>query len=305
MPREVFGTDFVFLPRADILSFEEIARVVRLFSRLGLRKVRLTGGEPLMRAELPVLVRLLSEIDNLDLALTTNGSLLERAAEPLARAGLRRVTVSLDSLDPARFKAMSDTDIALERVLGGIEAAAVAGLTPLKINAVVRRGVNDCDVLPLARYFKGTGHIVRFIEFMDVGTTNGWRLDDVVSAREIVSMIDAELPLEPVAANEPSDVARHFRYRDGSGEIGVISSVTKPFCAGCTRARLSADGKLYTCLFASKGFDLRRLLRDGSSDEAIVGALTELWTARDDRYSEVRSEHTARDGRIEMSYIGG
>jgi len=305
MPREVFGPDWEFLPREEILSFEEIARVVRIATRLGVRKVRLTGGEPLLRSDLPELVRLLAGPDDLEIALTTNGSLLPRFAGPLAAAGLDRVTVSLDSLDEEVFREMNDADFPVMQVLEGIAAAARAGLEPVKINAVVRRGVNDRGVVELARHFQGTGHIVRFIEFMDVGNTNGWRLDEVVPAREIVRRVTDELPAEPLEPAYRGEVARRWRYLDGSGEFGVITSVTRPFCGDCTRARLSAEGKLYSCLFASDGFDLRALLRSGPGDDEIRRALSGLWVARDDRYSEIRSEATDDLERVEMSYIGG
>lgn len=309
MPREAFGDDFAFLPRSEILDFEEIARVARVFRRLGVRKIRLTGGEPLLRRELPKLVARLAEVDDAgerpELALTTNGSLLGAQAPALAAAGLDRVTVSLDSLDPEVFARMNDTRVPVETVLEGIEAAAAAGLAPVKINAVVRRGVNDHTVLDLARRFHGTGHVVRFIEFMDVGTRNGWRMEEVVPGREIVERIGAEMPLEPVEPAYPGEVARRWRYRDGGGEIGVITSVTRPFCGGCTRARLSAEGKLYTCLFATAGTDLRELLRAGADDEELGAAIAGVWQAREDRYSELRTEETAGAPKIEMSYIGG
>ena len=304
MPRELFGEHHRFLPRAEILSFEEIHRVARVFADLGVTKLRITGGEPLLRAELPKLVRMLASISGVDIALTTNGSLLERYAEPLRNAGLRRVTVSLDSLDPAVFHRMSDADIPLGRVLSGIEAADRAGLRPLKINAVVRRGVNDDGVVTLAERFRGTGVVVRFIEFMDVGTTNGWERDGVVPAQEIVAKIAARFPLTPLSPAE-GGVARRYRYDDGMGEIGVIASVTQPFCGSCSRARLSADGHLYTCLFASRGIDLRPILRAGdASDEPLRAALTSTWRAREDRYSELRAVAPSSD-KIEMSYIGG
>jgi cyclic pyranopterin phosphate synthase len=305
MPKEVFGKDYQFLPRAEILSFEEIARLVRILVPLGVRKVRLTGGEPLVRRHLERLVAMLAEIGDLDLTLTTNGSLLAQKAKTLADAGLRRVTVSLDSLDDATFRAMNDVDFPVAKVLAGIEAAQAAGLAPIKINMVTKRGVNESSILPMARYFKGTGMTLRFIEFMDVGSTNGWRLDDVVPAREIVAMINAEMPLEPIEPAYRGEVAARYRYMDGGGEIGIISSVTQPFCVDCTRARLSADGKLYTCLFAFAGTDLRTLLRDGSSDERIAQAVADTWRVRTDRYSEQRSEKTAGLHKIEMSFIGG
>ena len=305
MPKTVFGRDYEFMPREELLSFEEIARVAALFARLGVEKIRLTGGEPLLRRDVETLVGLLAAIPGLELTLTTNGSLLARKAPALAAAGLRRVTVSLDSLDDAVFRAMNDVDFPVERVLEGIEAAASAGLAPVKVNMVVKRGVNDASILPMARYFQGTGHILRFIEFMDVGATNGWRLDDVVPAVEIVERIDAALPIEPAEANYQGEVARRWRYRDGGGEIGVIASVSQPFCSDCTRARISADGKLYTCLFAARGHDLRALIRSGASDDELLAALERVWTARSDRYSELRSQATTDLPRIEMSYIGG
>jgi cyclic pyranopterin phosphate synthase len=305
MPKEVFGRGYRFLDRGELLSFEEIARLVRVFVRLGVRKVRLTGGEPLLRRDLDRLVAMLAEIDDLDLTLTTNGSLLARQASALKAAGLRRVTVSLDSLDDAVFRAMNDVDFPVARVLEGIEAAAAAGLTPVKVNMVVKRGVNEDSVLPMARFFRGSGHIVRFIEYMDVGTTNGWRLDEVVPAGEILARIATEFPLEPIEPNYPGEVARRYRYADGAGEIGIIASVTQPFCAGCTRARLSAEGRLYTCLFATRGHDLRGLLRSGAGEEELEQALARIWRARSDRYSETRSAETASLPKVEMSYIGG
>jgi len=305
MPKEVFGKDFQFLPRAEILTFEEIERLVRIFVGLGVRKIRLTGGEPLVRRDLERLVEKLARLGDLDLTLTTNGSLLAQKAQALATAGLRRVTVSLDSLDDATFKSMNDVDFPVAKVLAGIEAAQAAGLAPIKINMVTKRGVNEASILPMARYFKGTGMTLRFIEFMDVGSTNGWRLDDVVPAREVVASIDRELPLEPVGPSYRGEVAARYRYKDGSGEIGVISSVTQPFCADCTRARLSADGSLYTCLFATEGLDLRTLVRSEASDAEIIERLAAAWRARTDRYSEVRSSETAGLRKIEMSFIGG
>ncbi len=305
MPREHFGGSFKFLPRADLLSFEEIAQVARVFVQEGVKKIRLTGGEPLLRAELPRLVEQLSELGNVDLALTTNGSLLEKQAPALAAAGLGRVTVSLDSLDEDVFRAMTDAHYTAKDVLCGIEAAAIAGLGPIKINCVVRRGVNDHTIVDLARHFKGTGHVLRFIEYMDVGTTNGWRMDDVVSGREIVERIHRELPLQPAEAGYRGEVASRFSYADGSGEIGVITSVTQPFCGDCTRLRLSAKGTLYTCLYATAGTDLRELVRSGASDDDIRKLLRTLWSNREDRYSELRSSKTAGLRRIEMSYIGG
>ncbi|MDA0353864.1 MAG: GTP 3',8-cyclase MoaA [Chloroflexi bacterium] len=308
MPKEIFGPNFAFLPRNEILSFEEIERLARITAALGVRKFRLTGGEPLLRAELPKLIEMLSTIPDTEIALTTNATLLASQAEALAAAGLDRVTVSLDSLDDAVFRQMNDMDFPVAMVLEGIEAATRAGLGPVKINAVVRRGVNDHTLLDLARHFRGSGHTVRFIEFMDVGTTNGWRLDEVLPSTELVAMIDAEFPLEPVDPNYEGEVAQRYRYRDGAGEVGFITSVTQPFCGTCSRARVSAEGQLYTCLFATAGSDLRSRLRDGTSDEELSTLLSGIWRERTDRYSEHRSEATddleARP-RVEMSYIGG
>ncbi len=305
MPKEVFGKDFQFLPRGEILSFEEIERLVRVFVGLGVQKVRLTGGEPLVRRHIERLVEMLAKVSDLDLTLTTNGSLLAGKAKALRDAGLKRVTVSLDSLDDEVFKSMNDVDFPVARVLEGMDAADAAGLAPIKVNMVVKRGLNENSILPMARHFRGTGRILRFIEYMDVGSSNGWRLNDVVSAREIVATIDRELPLEPVEKNYPGEVAERWRYRDGSGEIGVIASVTQAFCADCTRARLSADGSLYTCLFATQGHDLRGLVRSDATDSQIADSIAAIWTARDDRYSELRSEETAGLKKIEMSFIGG
>ena len=306
MPKEVFGRDHEFLARELLLSFEEITRLTRLFAGLGVHKVRLTGGEPLLRKDVEQLVAMLAAIDGIeDLTLTTNGSLLERKAAALAAAGLDRVTVSLDSLDDATFMKMNDVGFPVAKVLDAIEAAAAAGLGPVKVNVVVKRGVNDHEVVALARHFKATPHVVRFIEYMDVGHTNGWRLDDVVPAADVIAAISAVMPLEPVAPNYPGEVATRYRYIDGSGEIGVIASVTRPFCGGCTRARLSAEGSLYTCLFATGGHDLRAMLRDGADDDAITEAISSLWGRRVDRYSEIRSAATAGWEKVEMSYIGG
>jgi cyclic pyranopterin phosphate synthase len=304
MPRDAFGGGHRFLPKREILTFEEICRVVRASIDLGVRKVRLTGGEPLLRTDLPELVRMLSRVGDIDLALTTNGSLLERLAPALAEAGLGRVTVSLDSLDPVVFRKMSDTDVPVDAVLRGIEAARIAGLTPLKVNAVIQRGVNEDSVLSLARRFRGTNVIVRFIEYMDVGSTNGWNPRAVVPAREILNRIDDEVPIEPVTEAAPGRVARRYRYRDGSGEIGVIASVTEPFCGGCTRARLSANGLFYTCLFATKGTDLRPTLRSGETDAAVRDVISATWERREDRYSETRFVSGPADS-VEMSFIGG
>jgi cyclic pyranopterin phosphate synthase len=305
MPKEVFGKDFQFLPRAEILSFEEIERLVRVFVGLGVQKVRLTGGEPLVRRNIERLVEMLAKVSDLDLTLTTNGALLASKARALRDAGLKRVTVSLDSLDDAVFKSMNDVDFPVAKVLAGMDAAEAAGLAPLKVNMVVKRGLNEQSILPMARHFRGTGRILRFIEYMDVGSSNGWRLNDVVSAREIVATIDRELPLEPVERNYTGEVAERWRYKDGSGEIGVIASVTQAFCADCTRARLSADGSLFTCLFATQGHDLRALVRSDATDAEIADSISAIWTARDDRYSELRSEETAGLKKIEMSFIGG
>jgi cyclic pyranopterin phosphate synthase len=305
MPKEVFGRDYEFLRREQLLTFEEIARLARVFAAHGVEKVRLTGGEPLLRRDVERLVELLAQIPGLDLTLTTNGSLLPLKAQALRDAGLSRVTVSLDSLDDDVFRAMNDVDFPVERVLEGIDAAAAAGLAPIKVNMVVKRGVNDDSLVEMARRFRGTGHILRFIEFMDVGATNGWRLDDVVPATEIVRRVDAELPLEPVDPNYRGEVARRWRYRDGGGEIGVIASVTQPFCGDCTRARLSADGSLYTCLFANRGHDLRALVRSEATDEQLFEEVGRVWRRRSDRYSELRSAETTDLPRVEMSYIGG
>jgi cyclic pyranopterin phosphate synthase len=304
MPKSVFGHDYRFMDRKELLSFEELERVARTFKALGVEKIRLTGGEPLLRKELERLVERLASVGGLDITLTTNASLLARKAQALRDAGLDRVNVSLDSLDDTTFKTMNDVDFPVARVLEGIEAASAVGL-PVKVNAVVKRGVNDTGVVDMARHFRETGHTLRFIEYMDVGTTNGWRLDDVVPAQEIVERIGVVFPLEPVESAYRGEVAQRWRYRDGAGEIGVITSVTQPFCGDCTRARISAEGKLYTCLFAVRGTDLRALLRSGATDEELATAVAEVWTKRTDRYSELRTEHTAELPRIEMSYIGG
>lgn len=304
MPSEVYGRDYPFLPRAKLLTFEEIERLARTFAGLGVEKIRITGGEPLVRRDLETLVGMLAPIPG-HLTLTTNGALLAQKAQALKDAGLDRITVSLDSLDDEAFRAMNDVDFPVARVLAGIDAAVAAGLEPVKVNVVVKRGVNEHGILEMARAFRGTSVVVRFIEYMDVGHTNGWRLDDVVPAAEIVEAIDAELPLEPVEAAYRGEVANRWRYRDGSGEIGVIASVTQPFCGDCTRARLSADGKLHTCLFAVQGHDLRALLRGGASDNDLTRAVADVWSARTDRYSELRSAETADLPKVEMSYIGG
>ena len=310
MPKSVFDKDYAFLPQSSLLTFEEIERLVRIVVAHGVQKVRLTGGEPLLRKNIERLIEKLAAIPGpegtpIDLTLTTNGSLLTRKARALADAGLRRVTVSLDGIEDGPFRAMNDVDFPVADVLAGIEAADAAGLRPLKINMVVKRGVNDDQIVPMARWFKGSGHIVRFIEFMDVGASNGWRLDDVVPSAQVVRQLDEALGIEPVDPNYPGEVAQRWRYRDGSGEVGVISSVTQPFCATCTRARLSTEGRLYTCLFATGGHDLRALLREGHSDAQIAAAIAAIWHPRADRYSEVRSSATQGLAKIEMSYIGG
>ncbi|HUP28428.1 MAG TPA: GTP 3',8-cyclase MoaA [Chloroflexia bacterium] len=306
MPKEVFGHDFHFLPHADLLTFEEITRLARIFIDRGVDKIRITGGEPLVRRDLERLIEMLARLDGLkDLTLTTNGSLLARKASALKDAGLKRVTVSLDSLDDAVFQSMNDVGFPVSRVLEGIEAAVGVGLTPVKVNMVVKRGVNEGSVVEMARHFHNTGCILRFIEYMDVGATNGWRLDDVVSAAEIVHMVDDALPIEPAERNYRGEVASRYRYRDGGGEIGIISSVTNTFCGDCTRARLSPEGQLYTCLFGSLGHDFRRLLRGGRSDEEISAFLEKVWRRRDDRYSEIRTMETSPRSKVEMSHIGG
>ena len=306
MPKEIFGRDYAFLPRAELLSFEEITRLARVFAEHGVTKVRLTGGEPLLRRDLERLVEMLAGVYGIgDVALTTNGTALAAKAQVLKDAGLTRVTVSLDALDDETFGAMNDVRFPVARVLDGIAAAAQAGLSPVKVNMVVKRGVNDHAIVPMAEHFRSSGHILRFIEYMDVGTTNGWRLDDVVPAAEIRNAIDTRWPLEPLQANYPGEVASRYRYHDRAGEIGLIASVTQPFCGGCTRARLSAEGKLHTCLFANHGHDLRAALRSGATDEQLAERLRSVWTARADRYSEARTADTASAQKIEMSYIGG
>ncbi len=305
MPKTVFGRDFQFLPRAQLLSFEEIARLAGIFHGLGVTKIRLTGGEPLVRSQVEHLVAMLAKIPELDLTMTTNGLLLPQKAAALKAAGLQRVTVSLDSMDDEVFKAINDVGASVQEVLNGIQAAEQAGLVPIKVNMVVKRGANESSILPMARHFRGTGHILRFIEYMDVGHSNGWRLDDVVPAAEILSVIDEQFPLEVVEPNYPGEVANRYRYRDGAGEIGVIASVSQPFCADCTRARLSADGVLFTCLFAVKGHDLRNVLRQGANDQEIAAEIAGIWSRRTDRYSEIRSSETVGLPKVEMSYIGG
>lgn len=307
MPREHFGSGHEFLPRAQLLTFEEIARFAEVVATLGVVKIRLTGGEPLLRADLERLVAQLTRVPGLEVALTTNGSLLERSARALADAGLSRITVSLDALAPEIFRRMTDADYTPGDVLEGIAAAERAGFTRIKINTVVRRGVNDSEILPLARHFEGSGHALRFIEYMDVGGTNDWSRRDVVTADEIVARIGAELPLEPVALepSAPGEVAQRYRYKNGRGEIGVIASITKPFCGTCTRLRLSSEGRLYTCLFATQGEDVRERLRAGATDAELAEFVTRLWQRREDRYSELRVPERRRLPRIEMSYIGG
>jgi GTP 3',8-cyclase len=301
MPKEVFGRDYAFLERTALLSFEEITRAARIFAELGVTNVRIT----LVRRNVERLIAQLKEIDGLELALTTNGALLPKLAGPLKDAGLDRITVSLDSVDDATFRSLNDVDFSVDRVLAGIDAAAQTGL-PVKVNAVVKRGVNDGEqILQIAERFRGSGHVLRFIEYMDVGHTNGWRLDDVVSAEEIVKTIGARWPLEPAGTHRPDETAKRWRYADGAGEVGVIASVTQPFCGGCSRARLSAEGKLYTCLFGVKGHDLRDPLRLGASDEELAELLRGVWGRRTDRYSELRTAETTTLPKVEMSYIGG
>jgi cyclic pyranopterin phosphate synthase len=306
MPREVYGKDWQFLPQTELLTFEEIARLARISASLGVRKLRLTGGEPLVRRDLHVLIAMLARIEELeDIALTTNGTLLESQAAALAAAGLRRVTVSLDSLDDAAFARLNDVGMPVARVLGGIDAAERAGLAPIKVNMVVRRGINEASVLPMARWARRRGVTLRVIEYMDVGHTNGWDLAEVVPSAEVKAIIEAELPLEPMAPEVPGEVATRFRYRDGGGEIGLISSVTQPFCSTCTRARLTADGQLYTCLFGVRGMDLRTPLRAGVDDDGLRDQLRGIWATRADRYSELRTAATPGAPKVEMSRIGG
>jgi GTP 3',8-cyclase len=303
MPKEVFGAEYRYLDRRELLTFEEIRRVAGIAVELGVEKLRITGGEPLVRRDVERLVELLAELP-VELTLTTNGVLLARKAEALAAAGLRRITVSLDSLDDDAFGEMNDADVPVAAVLDGIDAARAAGL-PVKVNCVVKRGVNDDGIVELARYFKRTGDTLRFIEYMDVGATNGWRMDDVVPAAEIVETLDRELGIEPVEPGYRGEVAERYRYRDGAAEVGVIASITRPFCGDCTRARLTAEGKLYTCLFAVRGHDVRALVRGGASDAELEAALASVWRARNDRYSELRTAATAAEPKVEMSYIGG
>ena len=309
MPAEIFGESYKFLPKDEILSFEEIARLARIFVEFGVNKLRITGGEPLLRTDLHILIAMLTRMPGLeDLTLTTNAYLLPQQAQQLKDAGLQRITISFDTLDDEVFKEMNGRGISIDRVLQGIDAAAAVGLAPIKINAVVQKGVNDHTVVDLARYFKNSGHIVRFIEYMDVGNRNGWKWDQVVPAAEIIQRIDAEMPLEPVDSNYPGEVANRYRYRDGQGEIGVISSVYQPFCANCTRSRLSTDGKLYTCLFANTGISLRDEMRAGASDDDLKNLIARIWTRRTDRYSEERTELAALQNapaKVEMYQIGG
>ncbi|MBP7080917.1 MAG: GTP 3',8-cyclase MoaA [Rhodocyclaceae bacterium] len=304
MPKSVFGQNYLYLPRAELLSFEEIIRVARQFVALGVEKIRLTGGEPLLRRNLERLIAELAKLP-VELTLTTNGSLLASKGQALKDAGLHRVTVSLDGLDDAVFRRMNDVDFPVADVLAGIDAASRAGFTEVKVNCVVKRGTNDSQILPLALHFRGSGHIVRFIEYMDVGSSNGWQMDEVVPSADIIARIHQEFPLEAIDANYPGEVAARWRYLDGQGEIGVISSVTQAFCSSCTRARLSTEGQLYTCLFAERGHDLRVLLRGGADDQQLQTAIAEVWTARGDRYSEIRTDATTKAAKIEMSYIGG
>ena len=306
MPREIYGAAFRFLPHDELLTFEEITRFARVAVSLGVRKVRLTGGEPLLRRDVDRLVGMLARIEGLDdLTLTTNGSTLARMAEPLARAGLGRVTVSLDSLDDETFARLNDVAFPVARVVDGIEAAAGAGLTPIKVNMVVRRGLNEDSILPMARFARERGYTLRFIEYMDVGHTNGWALDEVVPSADVLALIDAEMPLEALPARYAGEVASRFRYRDGTGEVGVISSVTQPFCGSCTRARLTAEGMLYTCLFGTDGVDMRAPLRESEDDDVLRARLTQTWRARADRYSDLRSAATGDLPKVEMSRIGG
>lgn len=305
MPKTVFGRDYPFLPRADLLSFEEVARIARLFAARGVKKLRLTGGEPLLRHGVEKLIGLLAAIPGLEVTLTTNGSLLKQKAAALAAAGLARVTVSLDALDDAVFRRMNDADYPVAKVLEGIEAAAASGLRPVKVNCVVKRGTNEGEILPLARHFRNSGHILRFIEYMDVGSSNGWKLDEVVPSSEVLAIVGQEFPLDAIDPHYAGEVAERWRYRDGAGEIGVISSVTQAFCDTCTRIRLSTEGKLYTCLFAEAGHDLRALLRSGLDDAGLDAAIAGIWQQRRDRYSQIRMAATPGLRKIEMHYIGG
>ena len=306
MPKEIFGSDYQFLPQSEVLTFEEIARLAKIFVSLGTRKIRLTGGEPMLRREVLTLIEMLAEIPDLeDLAMTTNGSFPVSFIPRLKEAGLQRMTVSLDSLDDDVFQSLNDVKFPVERVLDWIEAGIEAGFSPIKVNMVVKRGVSDESILPMARRFDTPDAILRFIEYMDVGNSNGWRMDDVVSAQEILKRVNAEIPLEAIEPNYPGEVARRFRYQESGNEIGIIASVTQPFCGNCTRARLSADGSLYTCLFSAQGQDLKAMLRSGTSDEQLVELITNTWLARTDRYSQQRSENTNDLPKVEMSFIGG
>ncbi|WP_341278041.1 GTP 3',8-cyclase MoaA [Paenibacillus sp. FSL H8-0537] len=305
MPAEIFGKDYPFLPEDKVLSFDEIERLVTIFVSLGVKKLRITGGEPLLRKDLPTLIKRLNAIPGVeDIALTTNGVLLPKSAAALAEAGMRRVTVSLDSLNDERFRLMNGNRSGVQAVLDGIEAASAAGM-PVKVNMVVQKGTNDQDIWPMAAYFREKGHILRFIEYMDVGNSNGWKWDHVFSSKQILQLLEEHLPLEPVEAHYAGEVASRYRYLDGSGEIGFISSVSDAFCSSCTRARISAEGKLYTCLFASKGYNLMELLRGDETDESIRESIARIWTNRDDRYSEERATRTQSPAKIEMSHIGG
>ena len=307
MPREVFNSDYEFLHRDDLLTFEEIVRIASIFASLGIKKIRLTGGEPLLRRNIPVLIEQLVRNESIaDISLTTNGVLLTpKLARQLKDAGLKRITISLDTLDNDTFRAINDVSFNVDQVLQAIDNAESVGLAPIKINMVVKKGVNDCSILPMVRHFHGSGKIVRFIEFMDVGSTNHWCMEDVFSAREIIDLIHQEFRIKPVDANYKGEVAKRWRHQDGGGEIGVISSVTQPFCRSCTRTRLSAEGKLYTCLFATQGHDLKHLLRKGADDEYITETIRSIWKNRTDRYSEIRTSETVLLPKIEMSYIGG
>jgi len=306
MPKEIFGRGYRFLPHDEVLTFEEITRLVHVFASLGTRKLRLTGGEPFMRRDLETLAAMLAEVPGIeDLAITTNGSFPTDRVASIKAAGVKRMTVSLDALDDETFFKMNDMQVPVSRVMGWIDAAIDAGFAPLKINMVVKRGVNEHSILPMARFFNRPETILRYIEFMDVGTSNGWRMDDVVPAREILQLVNQEMPIEPIPPNYPGEVATRFRFRETGNEIGVIASVTMPFCRGCTRARLSANGSLYTCLFSAEGHNLKTLLRSGVSDEEITQTIVNLWTKRTDRYSELRSEETSDLPKVEMSFIGG
>lgn len=308
MPAGVFGHDYIFLNRKEILSFEEVHRIARIFVGLGVTKIRLTGGEPLLRSDLEVLVRMLSQIEDLeDLALTTNAYLLDQKAEALSKAGLNRLTISLDTLKQERLKNFAGQHLQLDNVLEGIRAAQSCGFSPLKLNSVIRKGVNDDEILDLVRYAKANGHIIRFIEFMDVGTLNSWKMNEVVPAKEAIEIITSEFPIKPKEKNNPNEVASRYRFLDGSGELGFISSVTRPFCTDCSRARLSADGKIYTCLFASQGVDIKSMLRSGASDKQIQEKIVSIWKNRRDRYSQERAANmpAANEKKVEMYQIGG